>query len=340
MPRKVKEEEDDGVKIYLPEDVSDEDIEEMEQAQVELEEASPDEFEQGESKISLSELPKKSKKELKEIAKLSKDSADAEPGVVYLGHIPHGFYEEEMRAYFSQFGTVNRLRLSRNKKTGKSKHYAFIEFQSREVAQIVCDTMDNYLLSNHVLKCKLVPTEKIHPGLFKGAGERYKVLPWNKIQRLKHNRKKNEAEQQLHIEGLQAKDAKKRQKLKDLGIDYDFEGHKKRTSADSAETPSKKPKVEDSGDVASTVAKEALNQKFQEKKSKVTVSSQPKKGDSKAKTSPNKIQEMELTKGAKETVQKSKPTGVQASKPKTPLSGSKVKKTKPKTPRVGKKSMK
>lgn len=36
-------------------------------------------------------------------------------GTVYLGRIPHGFYEEEMRSYFSQFGEVTRLRLSRNK---------------------------------------------------------------------------------------------------------------------------------------------------------------------------------------------------------------------------------
>jgi nucleolar protein 15 len=37
-------------------------------------------------------------------------------GVVFLGRIPHGFYEDEMRSYFSQFGTVLRIRLSRNKK--------------------------------------------------------------------------------------------------------------------------------------------------------------------------------------------------------------------------------
>ena len=42
----------------------------------------------------------------------------AGPGgaVVYLGHIPHGFYEEQMKGFFSQFGTVTRLRLARNRK--------------------------------------------------------------------------------------------------------------------------------------------------------------------------------------------------------------------------------
>lgn len=41
-------------------------------------------------------------------------------GVLYLGRIPHGFYEAEMKAYFSQFGDVTRLRLSRNKKVEKA----------------------------------------------------------------------------------------------------------------------------------------------------------------------------------------------------------------------------
>lgn len=39
-----------------------------------------------------------------------------ESAVVYLGRIPHGFYEAEMHGYFSQFGVIKNLRLARNKK--------------------------------------------------------------------------------------------------------------------------------------------------------------------------------------------------------------------------------
>lgn len=39
----------------------------------------------------------------------------AKTGTIYLGRIPHGFHEEEMKSYFSQFGEISRLRLSRNK---------------------------------------------------------------------------------------------------------------------------------------------------------------------------------------------------------------------------------
>lgn len=37
-------------------------------------------------------------------------------GVLYVGRLPHGFYEKQMRMYFSQFGPVLRLRMSRNRK--------------------------------------------------------------------------------------------------------------------------------------------------------------------------------------------------------------------------------
>ena len=37
-------------------------------------------------------------------------------GCIYLGSIPRGFEEPEMKRFFSQFGTVTRLRLSRNPK--------------------------------------------------------------------------------------------------------------------------------------------------------------------------------------------------------------------------------
>lgn len=37
-------------------------------------------------------------------------------GVVYVGHIPKSFAEKEMRAFFEQFGTIFKLRISRSKK--------------------------------------------------------------------------------------------------------------------------------------------------------------------------------------------------------------------------------
>ncbi|KAF2496643.1 hypothetical protein BU16DRAFT_537806 [Lophium mytilinum] len=107
-----------------------------------------------------------------------------EPGVIYVGRVPHGFYEHQMTAYFSQFGHIKRLRLSRNKRTGQSKHYAFIEFASADVADIVARTMNNYLLFQRLLQVRVVPSAQVHEELFKGAGKRFrKPAPRNAMLR-------------------------------------------------------------------------------------------------------------------------------------------------------------
>lgn len=38
------------------------------------------------------------------------------PGVIYVGHLPLGLFEPQLKSYFEQFGKVLRLRLSRSKK--------------------------------------------------------------------------------------------------------------------------------------------------------------------------------------------------------------------------------
>jgi RNA recognition motif-containing protein len=73
--------------------------------------------------------------------------------VVYLGHVPYGFFEEQIRGFFSQFGSVGRLRLSRSPKTANPRGYAFIEFHDLDCAEIVVETMNNYLLYGRILRC-------------------------------------------------------------------------------------------------------------------------------------------------------------------------------------------
>jgi nucleolar protein 15 len=52
---------------------------------------------------------------------------------------------------------VTNVRLGRSKKTGASRGYAFIEFRYADVAKIVAETMNNYLMFEKLLKCKVVP---------------------------------------------------------------------------------------------------------------------------------------------------------------------------------------
>jgi nucleolar protein 15 len=156
---------------------------------------------------------------------IAKAEGSGERGVVYLGNIPFGFYEEEMKAFFNQFGTVTRLRMSRSKKTGRSRGYAFIEFKDKEVADIVAETMNNYLMFNRLLKCQVIPAERVHEETFKNAHRAFRQMDWRKFEQRRHNKARDAQQTEKVVKRLVNNEKKTRAKLQKLGIDYDFPGY-------------------------------------------------------------------------------------------------------------------
>jgi nucleolar protein 15 len=96
-------------------------------------------------------------------------------GVVYIKHLPHGFFEKELREYFSQFGTVLRIRLARSPKTLRSKGYAFVEFRYPEVAEIAADAMNNYIMFKNVVKTFYIPPEQIKHDYFRSQIKKIRI---------------------------------------------------------------------------------------------------------------------------------------------------------------------
>ncbi|KAJ5041024.1 uncharacterized protein L3040_005581 [Drepanopeziza brunnea f. sp. 'multigermtubi'] len=164
---------------------------------------------------------KLSKKEEKRLKKIAESAASDKPGVVYIGRVPHGFYEHEMKAYFKQFGNILKIRLSRNKKTGASKHFGFIQFESATVADIVARTMDNYLMFNHLLKVKLIPDEQVNPDWFKGANKRFKKVPWNRMAGRKLEQGKSEESWNGQVAREEKRRSEKADKMKEIGYEFD-----------------------------------------------------------------------------------------------------------------------
>lgn len=127
-------------------------------------------------------LPKKNAKEAGKKKKVSK-------GLIYIGRLPEGFEETELKKYFSQFGDITNVRVPRSKKSGRSKHYAFIEFANGDDAKIAQETMNNYLLLNHQLKVNIVDEEFKSLKKFKRAF--FKVSkPKKDVKTLNENSKK------------------------------------------------------------------------------------------------------------------------------------------------------
>ncbi|KAK6228421.1 RNA recognition motif domain - like 10 [Theobroma cacao] len=141
--------------------------------------------------------------------------------VLYIGRIPHGFYEKEMEAYFQQFGAIKRLRIARNKKTGKSKHFGFVEFENPQVAEVVADCMHNYLLFEHLLQVHLIPPEHVHPKLWRGFNYKYKPVDYVQIERKRQNKVRTLEEHKKLVEKILKRDQKRRKMIEAAGIDYE-----------------------------------------------------------------------------------------------------------------------
>uniref|UniRef100_A0A1B6LXL2 RRM domain-containing protein n=1 Tax=Graphocephala atropunctata TaxID=36148 RepID=A0A1B6LXL2_9HEMI len=156
-----------------------------------------------------------------------------EKGVVYLSHIPHGFYEEQIRKYFTQFGKVTNLSVPRSK-TGRLKGFAFIEFKHPEVAEIAAETMNNYLMFNRLLKAKYISPRQQKPYLFKAA-DRAKATKTTVADKARQAvvQNRNRKNKHLNVESevnvakrLLMKKEELEINLEKLGFDYKFEVRK------------------------------------------------------------------------------------------------------------------
>lgn len=87
--------------------------------------------------------------------------------VIKLNNIPHGFYEDQMKKFFKQFGKVVNVILIRSKKTHKSRGFGFVEFELTQVAKAAAESMHNYLFFDNILKCRLMDRNDLPKNLFK-----------------------------------------------------------------------------------------------------------------------------------------------------------------------------
>lgn len=203
-----------------------------------------------------------------------------DPTIIYVGHLPVELEERDLRTFLSQFGDVIHSRISRSIQTGHSRGYGFVQFSDPEVAKIVAETLQGYFLGKKRLVCHLV--DNPDDGLFFDT-DRLIAQRKNDLQAERKRRRDNLANASKMKEitaRLVQREKKKRKKLQDLGIDYDFPGYEgslaqssdseaKEVSTPKSDTKKKKKRRSSSvGSIESTTSDLSATSSSSQKKSK------------------------------------------------------------------------
>lgn len=176
------------------------------------------------SKASKKRDARKAKSSAGKDAKKVVRKIDSSPSdVAYLGHIPHNFAETDMSSFFKQFGDIKKIKLFRSQKTGASKGYAFIKFNDEATAVTVSEAMNGYFLGDRQLVSHVVPKNKIHKGMFLIARKNGKGNNDQQGSDSDDDNMEVAAESKPYKAAKNIQQLKKKQnKLKKLGINFDF----------------------------------------------------------------------------------------------------------------------
>ncbi len=74
---------------------------------------------------------------------------------LYVGNLPFNTTEEDLRGMFAQAGNVVSVSLIKDRDTGRSRGFAFVEFSTQAEAEKAVSLFNNTPLENRTLKVNL-----------------------------------------------------------------------------------------------------------------------------------------------------------------------------------------
>jgi cold-inducible RNA-binding protein len=88
---------------------------------------------------------------------------------LYVGNLPFSTTEEDLRSMFAQAGNVVSVSLIKDRDTGRSRGFAFVEFNTQAEAEKAVSLFNNTPLENRNLKVNLA-RPKEDSGKYKRSG--------------------------------------------------------------------------------------------------------------------------------------------------------------------------
>lgn len=89
---------------------------------------------------------------------------------LYVGNLPYSTTEEDLRTLFSQAGAVASVALIKDRFTGDSKGFAFVEMETQEDAQKAISQLNGTKLGDREAKVNLARPREDRGGFGGGGG--------------------------------------------------------------------------------------------------------------------------------------------------------------------------
>lgn len=91
---------------------------------------------------------------------------------LYVGNLPFDTTEQAIREMFAECGTVVSVALIKDRDSGQSKGFAFVEMSSQKEAQTAISTLNGRTVGDRQMKVNIAKPREERPGGFRGGGDR------------------------------------------------------------------------------------------------------------------------------------------------------------------------
>src|SRR5512138_104950 len=89
---------------------------------------------------------------------------------LYVGNLSYSTSEDEIRSLFAQAGTVTSVALIKDRDTGQSKGFAFVEMSNQSEAEKAIQQFNGYMLGQRPLKVNMARPREERGGFGGGGG--------------------------------------------------------------------------------------------------------------------------------------------------------------------------
>ncbi len=91
---------------------------------------------------------------------------------LYVGNLPYSATEEELNTLFGQAGTVTSVAIIKDRETGRSKGFAFVEMSNADEAQKAINMLTGHMLGGRDLRVSIARPREEGGGGGGGYGNR------------------------------------------------------------------------------------------------------------------------------------------------------------------------